>query len=209
MRFSGHRIAGFALATLFACATCDSLPKPSHEKTIWDYDGGVWFITNGSITNGPCFRINGRVTAAGFFDNFKRIDDKKGTTFLHGGETVTNFPEQLLLTFIVHDQHDQTCPPQLENTGSPAHLTRAEMSELHLELYWKRGIELRRVNCVTTKYFSVDPISPNVPASGLPEKLQWSYEFVIPSAGVPLTDSLVLILRGPDNRIAARVAARL
>ena len=83
------------------------------------------------------------------------------------------------------------------------------MSSLHLELYWKRGIDLRPVTGVITKYFSVDPVIPNAAASGLPEKLQWSYEFIIHSAGVPLTDSLVLVLRTPDHRIAARVAARL
>src|SRR5260221_9749109 len=33
-------------------------------------------------------------------------------------------------------------------------------------------------------------------------------EYVVPSAGVPLTDSLVLVLRDGDNHIVARVAAR-
>jgi hypothetical protein len=32
---------------------------------------------------------------------------------------------------------------------------------------------------------------------------------IVPSAGVPLTDDLVVLLRNPDGRIAARVAARL
>jgi hypothetical protein len=46
-------------------------------------------------------------------------------------------------------------------------------------------------------------------ARGLPEKLEWSYEYSVPSGGVPLTDSLVLVLRDENNRIVARVAARL
>jgi hypothetical protein len=37
----------------------------------------------------------------------------------------------------------------------------------------------------------------------------WTYELAIPSAEVPVTDSLVLIFRTPDGRIAARVAARM
>lgn len=209
MRFSGHRIGCFALATLLVCAPCVSLPLPSREKTIWNYDGGLFMVTNGSITDGPCFRLNGRVSASGFFDNLKRIDNKNGAIFRRGNEIVTHFPDQLILSFIVHDQHDRTCPPRIENTGSPVYLTRSLMSSLHLELYWKRGIDLRPVTGVLKKYFSVDPVIPNAAASGLPEKLQWSYEFIIPSAGVPLTDSLVLVLRGADNRIAARVAARL
>jgi len=46
-------------------------------------------------------------------------------------------------------------------------------------------------------------------AHGLPEKFEWSYEYSVPSAGVPLSDSLVLVLRDGENRIVARVAARL
>ena len=46
-------------------------------------------------------------------------------------------------------------------------------------------------------------------ASQLPEKYEWWFEFDLPSAGVPATDSLVVILRTPDDRIAARVAARM
>ncbi len=69
---------------------------------------------------------------------------------------------------------------------------------------------------VVPKYFSVDP-SPadGVGARGgakggpLPEKLSWSYEFAVPSADVPLGDSLVLVMKTEDNRIAARVAARM
>jgi hypothetical protein len=43
----------------------------------------------------------------------------------------------------------------------------------------------------------------------LPKRYLWSYELGIPSTGVPLTDSLVLIFRANDGHIVARVAARL
>jgi hypothetical protein len=57
----------------------------------------------------------------------------------------------------------------------------------------------------------VKPILPYATelAAELPERLLWSYELDIPSAGIPLTDGLVLIFRREDGRIAARVAARL
>jgi len=213
MRFQGQRILCFALATLLAGLPCSSLPRPSHdkEKVVWNYDGGILLNTNGSIDNGPCFRIHGRVTAPNFFDDLKRVDTKNGTIFRHGTETVTQFPDQIILAFIVYDHYDQTCPPRVEEAGSGIYLTRAMMSSMHLDLFWKRGIEMRPVAGITKKYFSVDPITSQrvSPAVELPEKFQWSYEFAIPSAGVPLTDSLVLIFRTPDNRIAARVAARL
>jgi len=40
-------------------------------------------------------------------------------------------------------------------------------------------------------------------------RFEWSYQLLVPSAGIPLTDSLVFIFRTNDEHIAARVAARL
>ncbi|MBV8514097.1 MAG: hypothetical protein JO260_02240 [Acidobacteria bacterium] len=190
-------------------------PVPNHEKNVWNYEGGLFLQTNGSVPNGPCFRISGRVAAPGFFDNLKRVDTDAGATFRRGSENVTQFPEQISLQFVVFDHYDVTCPPQVENTSGTRHLTRAMMASMHLYLYWKHGVELRPITNVVPKYFSVDPIMPTASAratsSGGPvsERLAWSYEFAVPSAGVPLGDSLVLIMRTADNRIAARVAARM
>jgi hypothetical protein len=99
---------------------------------------------------------------------------------------------------------------KLQDTGSRSYLTRAIVSELHLSLYWKHGLELRSVTDFTPVDFSVRPIFPfNRDAKDLPERLEWNYALAIPSAGVPLTDSLVMIIRTPDRHVAARVAARL
>jgi hypothetical protein len=194
------------------CACVPSnLAQPPREKTVWNYDGGVPLITNGSIPNGPCFRINGRVNAPDFFDHLKRIDTDAGTTFHRGSETVTHFPDHVVLTFVVHDHQDKTCPPRIENAASSPYLTRQMMSTLNLYLYWKHGVELRPIRGVESQYFAVNPVIPYAAAQAhdLPERLQWSYQYLVPSAGVPLSDSLVLVLRTPDGHIAARVAARL
>ena len=184
---------------------------PARDKSVWSYEGGLFVITNGSLPNGPCFRLAGRVTSGDFFDHLKRIDKESGTIFRSGSETVETFPEQLTLSFLVHDHYDQTCPPREENPDAPRYLTRAMMSSLHLYLYWKRGVELRPGENVERKYFAVRQIIPQAAAQvhDLPEKLEWAYEYVVPSGGVPLTDSLVLVLRDDENHIVARVAARL
>jgi hypothetical protein len=206
---------GIGVALLLATLHAAPAPQPLRDKSVWNYDGGLFLQTNGSITNGPCFRISGHVAAPGFFDNLKRIDTDSGAVFRRGNETVTQFPDRLSLQFVVFDHYDQTCPPQMENTSSSRYLTRAIMSSMHLYLYWKHGVELRPIANVEPKYFSVDPVLPTATARAaargnpLPERLVWSYEFSIPSASVPLGDSLVLILRTPDNHIAARVAARM
>lgn len=196
------------MALAFVCAAPGSL---AGDKTVWNYEGGLFVMTNGSIPNGPCFRLAGRVTSGDFFDHLKRIDRESGTIFRRGSDTVENFPNQLTLTFLVHDHYDQTCPPREENPEAPKYLTRAMMSSLHLYLYWKRGVELRPVENVERKYFAVREVIPEAVAQahGLPEKLEWAYEYAVPSAGVPLTDSLVLVLRDEENHIVARVAARL
>jgi hypothetical protein len=196
-----------AAALVIAC----SISAFAGDKTVWNYDGGLFVITNGSIPKGPCFRLAGRVTSGDFFDHLKRIDKESGTIFRHGTEPVENFPDQLTLSFVVHDWYDQTCPPREENPDAPKRLTRAMMSSLHLYLYWKHGVELRPVGEVERKYFGVRAIIPEAAARihDLPEQLEWAYEYIVPSAGVPLTDSLVLVLRDAENHIVARVAARL
>ena len=204
------RIAtGLAAALLLASVPDAALASPPREKSVWNYDGGIILMTDGSLADGPCFRISGRVSAPSFFDNLKRIDrDDSETFFRRGNERITQFPDQLILAFVVYDH---PCSTKLKQTAAQPYLTRSQMSSLNLYVYWKRGVELRRIANIEPKYFSVDPVVTHTVgrASNLPERLEWSYEFAVPSAGVPLTDSLVLILRGADGRIAARVAARM
>jgi hypothetical protein len=212
MHFRYYRPVCFGVAIFFAVGTCLAFPPAPRDKTIWNYDGGLIFATNGSWPNGPCFRITGRVNSPPFFENLKRVDNAEGTTYRRGSETLTQFPDQLLVSFVMFDHYDQTCPPRVQNAaGTPVYLTRETVSALHLYVCWKRGVDLRPIANIKPKYFSVDPIIPYAAASAhdLPEKLIWSYEFIVPSAGIPLTDSLVLIVRTPDGHIAARVAARM
>jgi hypothetical protein len=71
-------------------------------------------------------------------------------------------------------------------------------------------LELRPVIGFKPLGFSVRPIFPyNSEAQDVPEKLEWFYQLTVPSADVPLTDSLVMIIRTPDHHLAARLAARL
>jgi hypothetical protein len=208
MRFWVHTSSCAALALLLAFAASANPDPPARDKNVWNYDGGIMLGTDGAIPSGPCFKVSGRVTAPGFFDDLKRIDRDSGTVFQRGKETLTQFPDHLTLAFVVYDL---PCPAQLERTGSRLYLSRALMSTLHLYLYWKRGVDLRPVSDPKPKYFSVDPVLPYATAlaHSLPHKFEWSYQFEIPSEGVPLTDSLVLILRTADGHIAARCAARL
>jgi hypothetical protein len=193
---------------LFAAAQKPGEKGKHIPRTVWNFDGGVFLQTDGSLSENTCFRLAGRVIATDFFDNLKRVDDDAGTTFVHGKDAVTEFPDQVKLLFVIRDM---PCPSQLNDVSSRVYLTREMMSQLHLTLYWKRGVDLRPIDKLKGGIYSVTKVAPYAAelANELPERLQWSYELEIPSAGVPLTDALVLIFRRADGRIAARVAARL
>lgn len=208
------RINCLALAGFFVFL---ATAGPSQKKTkqtkkaeakVENYYGGVFLVGDGGIPSGPCFRINGRVTSAGFFNELKSYGTDDGTTFRLGTNEVTQFPEKLLLSLIIRDQ---PCSTGLQPLGIGAYLTQEAMSSLKLSLYWKHGVDLRPAGKITLVRSAVDPIEPYAKelAAELPKRYLWSYELGISSEGVPLTDSLVLIFRAPDGRIAARLAARL
>jgi len=202
------------LALLASIFFLSSSAPSRRDKTVWSYEGGLFMITNGSLPDGVCFRLTGRVTAGDFFEHLKRVDKAEGTVFRRSNETVQNFPDQLTLSVVVHDQYDQTCPPAPNGPdGKPAPklLTRELMSSLNMYLYWKQGVELRPIEHVKKKFFAVRETVPQevVRRYNVRQKLEWSYEYIIPSAGVPLTESLVLVLRTQGGHVAARVSARL
>jgi hypothetical protein len=202
--------ACFAIAAIALLAAPRLLAQSSRNIAVANYDGGVYLLSEGHIPDGPCFRVKGRLTAPDFFDNLKRIDDDHGAVFRRSSELVTEFPEKVFLSFSLYDQ---TCSDQLrlQQTSTHAYLTRALVSSLHVSLYWKRGVELRPVGKVEALHFTVERVTPYATelASELPDKFMWSYEFAVPSACVPLTDSLVLVFRNAQGQTLVRVAARL
>ncbi|MGC2889683.1 MAG: hypothetical protein WB627_11485 [Candidatus Acidiferrum sp.] len=207
------RISCFALAGLFLFPhAAPSQKKHKHPKKeeakVENYYGGVFLADDGDIPNGPCFRINGRVTSGSFFDQLKSYSTDEGTTFRLGTDVVTQFPDKIVLTLLIHDQ---PCSYGLQPVGAGVYLTQEALNSLKLTLYWKHGVDMRPAGKVTLVHYSVDPMDTyrDTAATDLPKRYLWSYEFGIPSANVPLTDSLVLVFRTKDGYMAARVAARL
>jgi hypothetical protein len=208
------RLTCLALAGIFLCSTAaaqskkkSKRPKPV-ETDVRNYYGGVFLIGDGGIPNGPCFRINGRVTSAEFFNELKSFNSENGVTFRRGTEEVNEFPDRLLLSLTLRDQ---PCPTGLQPVGTGVYLTEETMKSLKLSLYWKHGLELRPANKISVLQLTANPIEPYAKdlAQELPKRYLWSYELGVPAAAVPLTDSLVLIFRTSEGRIAGRVAARL
>jgi hypothetical protein len=180
----------------------------SGHKDILNFDGGILFETDGALSELTCFRLRGRATAPHFFDEFKRIDDDQGTEYRSGQQIVTEFPEELHVSLAIVDF---SCRNQLQEPAPRKYLTQEMLKSLTFSFYWKRGIELRYIENSKLEAAVAEPIEPyNIESKEeLPKLYRWFLEFTIPSAGVPLTDRLVLIIRTSDGRKAARVAARL
>src|SRR5213078_4417538 len=81
--------------------------KQGKEKSVWNYDGGVFFETDGSLPNGVCFRVHGQMSSGDFFNGLKRIDTDQSTVFQRGNETVTKFSDSVTVSFSIRDQ---LCP---------------------------------------------------------------------------------------------------
>src|SRR5437762_193624 len=117
--------------------------KQGKEKSVWNYDGGVFLETDGSLPNGVCFRVHGRMISGDFFDGLKRIDTDKDTIFLRGAETVTKFPDSVTVAFAIRDL---LCPPEVQQAGARPYLTQKMIDDLRLSIYWKHGVELQPEN---------------------------------------------------------------
>lgn len=208
--FAGLFFPGVAPRPATAQSTAQSKTQSKAPPTIWNYDGGIVMMSDGSLFDGPCFRISGKLTASEFFEGMKRLDSTSGIVYRRGNDVVTFFPNQLHLTFVMYDI---PCDDKLQRAGSRIYLSPSLMSTLRISFFWKRGMELRPVAGVQPKNFQIQRIDPYAKelAKELPEKFEWWFEYDVPSEGVPLTDSLVIILRTADHheRLAARVAARM
>jgi len=178
------------------------------KKQVLNFGGGILFATEGGLSELTCFQLTGRATAPGFFDDFKRIDDENGMEYRSGQKVVTEFPEQLHVSFIMFDI---PCRSQALEPGPRKYLTQEMMKALRFSFYWKRGIELRHIDNLKWGPATAEPVVPYNTDSKeeLPKRFRWFLDFTIPSASVPLTDRLVLIIRTPDGLKVARVTARL
>jgi hypothetical protein len=194
-----------AVFLLFFTVAPSLVAQFTDGNNVWNYDGGLQMMTDGQISSGPCFSIDGRVTAAGYFENLKRVDTKTGTTIRRGKHIVTHFPETLHLSFVLYD-----LPCTIQSADTRTYLTHELVSTLRLSFYWKRGMYMRPVNVVVPKLFESRRLTPYAKElAGLPERFGWEFDFDLSSAGVPVTDSLIIILRTPDGHMAARGAARM
>lgn len=178
------------------------------KRTVWNLDGGAFFSTDGHLANGSCFRLSGQMTAPDFFDGLRRVDTPEGSIYTFRDQIVTDYPPQL---FVILHVRDFPCTFDLKDTTVRPPLSRELMSTLHLNFFWKEGIAMRPVESIKRTNASAKRLAPysTEAADELAPRFEWNYSFLIESAGVPLTNGLVLVIEDEEHKIAARVAAHL
>src|SRR6266853_4791779 len=127
------------------------------KKQVLNFDGGILFQTDGGLSELTCFQLTGRATAPGFFDNFKRIDDENGMEYRSGQKVVTEFPEELHVSFVMFDI---PCKKQALEPTPRRYLTQEMMKSLRFSFYWKRGIELRHIDNLKQEAAAAEPVEP-------------------------------------------------
>jgi len=215
-RFTSKACSAILAVILLPVPASSAIQKPQKAKKkaksspqdVMNFDGGIFFETDGGVSDITCFRLNGRVTSEHFFDNFKRVDDVHGTQYRRGQDSLTEFPEELRVSLIIFDF---PCASQLDHLGPRRYLTQDMMRTLRFSFYWKRNLELRHIENLKQGTARAEPIEPynTEIKEDLAKRYRWFLEFTIPSADAPLTDRVVLMIRTADGRTAARVAARL
>lgn len=192
-------------AVILAAALFPAGAQSTHDKSVTNFDGGIFLDTDGIVPGGACLRVKGRVDAPEFFVNLRREDTRSGTLYRRGNDVVTHFPDQLQLRLVIQD-----CDQTVKRDGVRVYLTDEMIRSLRLSFFWKSGVQMRPARGVAAGRLEVSPVAtyyqgPDPP----PQRYEWLIDFDVPSEGVPLTDSLVLVLRTPDHRVVARTAARL
>lgn len=178
------------------------------KRTVWNLDGGAFFITDGHLENGSCFRLTGNVTAPDFFDGLRRVDTDEGTSYFLRDQIVTEFPDEIFVTLHLLDA---PCSLDLKDTAVRPPITAEIIGTLRLNFYWKEGVAMRPVESSKRTAASIRRLTPYSAqaAEELAPRFEWNYSFIIQSAGVPLNNDLVFIIEDRDHKIAARTAARL
>jgi hypothetical protein len=178
------------------------------KRTVWNLDGGAFFITDGHLENGSCFRLSGQVTAPDFFDGLRRVDTDEGTAYFLRDQIVTEFPGEIFVTLHLLDA---PCSLDLKETAVRPPITAEIISTLRLNFYWKAGVTMRPVESSKRTAAGIRRLTPysTQAAEELAPRFEWNYSFIIQSAGVPLSNDLVFIIENEDHKIAARTAARL
>jgi len=146
--------------------------------------------------------VFGTVGPSEFFANLHAADSPDGTIYTNDSGQVRFFPDRITITVRILGP--------VANGGTsilPGKLNYDLMRSLQFRVQWKHGMKLRSVQefrfLSATESSFLDLGNSGRPVNG------WIYEMVLEDSQVPLTDHLILNILSPENRLLARLSARL
>jgi len=146
-----------------------------------------------------CLMLGARAVAGDFFKDLRTRGTRKGLTFNRHGKEIKSFPARLIVKFdAAFDRCVGKGPPDCDRCDF--RLSREFMSSLQFEAYWKHGFDAEQKAAIEERSNDLAQVAPS---AGL-----WKYELSIKSENIPLTDSLVVVVLSPDQRIVSRLSAR-
>jgi hypothetical protein len=126
-----------------------------------------------------------------FFKDIRQQKTPKGIEFRKKKKLYASFPDQLVVDL-------EALPRKWNSQIIPPDYAAGLMEKPSFGVAWKRGDEFRPVELLATE----EHHSPLV-------GLGWSYLLTVPSANVPLTDSLVIDVSMRDGTCRIRLTANL
>src|SRR5260370_42116761 len=86
-RFFSAVVTALLIAAAWPASLAQQKPKNKEKpikKQVLNFDGGIFFSTEGGLSELTCLPLTGRATAPGFFGRFKRVGGRNGMEYRNG-----------------------------------------------------------------------------------------------------------------------------
>ncbi len=144
----------------------------------------------------------GSLRAKNFFSGLEKSAGPAGVTFSRLGVPIEYYPEILSVERVAYEPRLARKKLKTKKGEAwPADPIPELMDSLRFKAEWKRGMELRPVDGISSTRVLGEPGS----IDGIRE--QWTFRFLISAENVPLTDHLIMTVLSSDNTMLLRMAA--
>jgi hypothetical protein len=203
-RPTSRLVSGVLLVSVFGAPQ----PTPNRKPT---YGRFVAMGADVYRSDHTCVILGAFLTAGDFFEGVNRIERHDHVEFRKGQKVLRYFPSTMTVKLEAHVDKCTDAPPE---TVVPDGGTLLE--GLHFEAHWKRGVQTRRVESLSSKkcerpQSQLDPTSALARAQrGIEDiwRKTWICELTVEDTNVPLTDHLIITV-SPGGTNPLRFSAQL
>ena len=181
MWVSAFRKRRFAPSALIILLILSSEPTLAGRRGRVKYGRAVFLQSTSLVFRGnTCVYFWGFMTSEDFFDGLERNGSPKGPVFHKGPQRVRNFPARVFIDIHSEVRDCRTKPDEDVLPPPPPGF----LGSLHFEV--------NRISCLRTAPLQIGPIERS--EVGHQDPASVSYRFAVRTEGVPLTDSLIVLV---------------